>query len=185
MLRVTVIGRSGCGKTSLINAFVQRRIAEDAAFQPTMRPELYYRTVKINAELAADVKTDTTVIVELEDLPQLVGVDKKPTGLGYYLNLEKKDRQDSEPYHSVPKPFEMFKVPPYYVGSTIHRPVAPARMGYVFLFDLTDRASFKEASSSISYFKEALDDNKVSDEETGSRFKAHRFYTSWGRRRTS
>ena len=115
----------------------------------------------INSDLAADVGTDATVIVEIEDVPGLVGFGKDIWGLGYWLNLERKEREDAESEKSQPVPFEGFRPPPDYVNRSIHRPVAPSRMGYIFTYDSTNYDSFRECKEQISFFREALDERRI------------------------
>ncbi|KAH0480811.1 MAG: uncharacterized protein KVP18_002304 [Porospora cf. gigantea A] len=161
MIRITVIGRKGCGKTSLINSFVQRVTSQDCSFASTERPTLYYVTVTINSDLAVDVGADANVIVEIEDVPGLVGFGKDIRGLSYWLNLERKEREDAESDKSQPAPFEEYRPPPDYVNRAIYRPIAPSRMGFIFTFDSTDYESFRECKEQISFFREELDERRI------------------------
>jgi len=75
-LRITVLGMTGCGKTALVNAFVNSICP--TRYVSTTNQVLYYRKVSIRDEGEFDVIL-RPMLLEVEDTP---GSEKAPDGVG-------------------------------------------------------------------------------------------------------
>mmetsp|Transcript_78347 Transcript_78347/g.227326 ORF Transcript_78347/g.227326 Transcript_78347/m.227326 type:complete len:323 (+) Transcript_78347:150-1118(+) len=75
LLRITLIGKSGSGKTSLINAIVNNNFI--AGYQATECLTLYYAVLSVQEEDADKDAPKFNTIVELEDTPGSDTMDSK------------------------------------------------------------------------------------------------------------
>jgi len=156
--RITVLGQSKCGKTSLINAWVNN-------FCPTVHtatdhPTLYYKAVSI-PEGGDDEAGDTfDVIVEIEDS---YGADRgdgmvyndqgrpQPRNVADFLSMTRQapwanasaNTRKAYELDKLEKTAPLSVYDPPKVNK--YKPLTKGRMGYMFVFDANDEQSYLAA----------------------------------------
>lgn len=150
-IRITLMGMSGCGKTSLAQVFTNNVFEQKV--QPTVEPNLFYTSMKLAGTDEDD--SNFNVILEIEDT---IGSDRKArlaTDIFYDLWLpstasekhqeaSQKDMEDEradDHKRSVSRPLSMYKAP----TDGQYRPLTRNRMAYFILFDATKKKSYLEA----------------------------------------
>lgn len=156
-VRITLLGQSGCGKSSLVNAFVNNVFYK--AYQPTLEPQLYYTTMRLSN---LDMGSDYAALLEIEDTH---GSDYGVTKTGdaeikYFYDpwapstweqkrelQDKKDITDNGLVRSTRLPFSMCRAPIAVdqQAKQVYEPLTRNRMAYLIIFDVLDKASFQEA----------------------------------------
>lgn len=171
-VRITVLGSAGCGKTSLINSFVNNCLPPECA--PTKFPELYYRVVRLPPE--ADPTGPTTpVCAEIEDTipPEMAeepGVEEgqyektAPTlkNVQYFFNMARTPITVPEEVTDF-TPFAIWDPPAYTLSAEhgIYKPLTQTRMAFLIVFDSNERESFDTACRIHSMLMESLDVQRV------------------------
>mmetsp|Transcript_55857 Transcript_55857/g.120790 ORF Transcript_55857/g.120790 Transcript_55857/m.120790 type:complete len:264 (-) Transcript_55857:126-917(-) len=146
LMRITVVGASGSGKTSLISAFVNNCCPSVHA--ATTDTTFYYKTVSLGEQ---NNQSRMPLLVEIEDSPAselLKGSD----AVNAFLSIEDIEATEGS------------SMPPLLSQWEVHRngevfPVAPRRMGFLIVFDANDQASWDEAEeihSELGRIQEAL-----------------------------
>ncbi|KAF4668773.1 Kinesin-like protein kif21b [Perkinsus olseni] len=167
ILRVTLLGMGGSGKTSLVNAFVNNA-AVDAHTPPTDHPTLYYKTVLSTRGCEG---ADQWSMVEIEDTYSSYRADGKtlsengrmtPRNVKNFLGLKRRisDAQASIERDQVDEtvlPFGLAEAPK--VGR--YRPVSEGRMGFMIVFDSTSQESYEEALNIALLMEETFKRKRV------------------------
>ncbi|EZG73996.1 Ras family protein [Gregarina niphandrodes] len=149
VVRVTLLGRRGSGKTKLIDCFLNHTLKEECwELSPTAQCDLYYKLHVITTEHAPK-----SILVEIEDTP---GSDLlKDAAAWRGLNDDQKLHDPVCRYiSSTSAPaitrnaddvglFNMFPLP--WRKDLTLVPITPHRMGYMLVFDLTEEKTFLEA----------------------------------------
>lgn len=158
LVRLTVLGLSNSGKTSLINAWVNNVCP--IMYTPTETATLYYRRMRVQNFLLQggdDVDALMSVLVEIEDTYSI----HKNSGKDAYgterIFKHFFDTRTPAKYKNQKRetPFKDCEPP----SLTQYNPLAKARMGYLIVFDATDPQSF---ASAMEIF-EALERDKTDD----------------------
>lgn len=173
-VRVTLLGHSACGKTSLANAFVNNVFY--AAYQPTTETQLYYTTMRISSK---DDKTEHNVLMEIEDTHGSdFGLDSRGDAeIKFFYDSwapatkqlkaqgerEREFTDSTGQPRSVRLPFSTFKAPTDVdeQGKQVYDPLTRNRMAYLILFDALDRASFQEATKLHRELKQRIDQGEL------------------------
>lgn len=151
LLRITLVGSAGAGKTSLINAWVNRSIPMQ--YTETDDPAVYYKTVRLPGAEEGDPQF--SALVEVEDSyasSRGDGVDKNGVkrDIGaVFLRMDRRQPPDEDQIKEsaalggghLNLPFECYKLPAH----NVHKPLTKNRMGFMFVFDATQTASYTEA----------------------------------------
>ncbi|XP_055388785.1 uncharacterized protein LOC129617697 [Condylostylus longicornis] len=148
-VRITVLGSSGCGKTSLIHSFVNNLCPHYHI--PTTFPTLFYRTVRLPPE--SDQKGQpTSVCVEIEDTvaPEVA-------------------EEEEVMYVVVPEgctdftPFSIWKAPktPVTMTRPVYIPLTQGRMAFIILFDSNEQDSLDKACQIHRMLMDDLELHKV------------------------
>ncbi|CAJ1420782.1 unnamed protein product [Effrenium voratum] len=147
LFSVTVLGGARCGKTSLVNAFVNH--ACPSVPQETEEPQLYYKTLSIPAPAELN-KPPLSVLVEIEDTA--AGRSADGAGIEDFLDVHRDGFEDEESTELLGG----CRAPQ--VG--MYRPLSRRRMGFLLLFDGSE-ASLAEALELHGRIKERNGDGPV------------------------
>jgi len=166
LVRLTVVGAGGTGKTSLISAFVNN--ACPTVHAETSEPALYYRTLQVlpgksdvGSQTAASLSSKVTLnaLVEIEDTPpsdrgmqgktsqsaggvssELLGELSRPTSLG---TRPLSGPRDGEKYINCKRKADVRWSEAPFQGINApkpkqHEPAGAGRMGFMVVFDASD-----------------------------------------------
>lgn len=151
-LRLTVVGAKGCGKTCLINSWVNNFCP--TVYQPTDYPQLYYRTMRMQS---SDTDQIVTALVEIEDTCEHESPTETLATLTHYWGGSKTRRTINENFlHQVEvsgrstkdisgSPFKDVEPPMQGDSKNSHMPRARGRMGFVVVFDCCSQISLATA----------------------------------------
>ncbi|KAL8439319.1 hypothetical protein Efla_003956 [Eimeria flavescens] len=142
LLRITILGSGGCGKTSIADVFVNNAVERPNPPPPTDFPQLLYKVVRLADEGGGEVRSYCCEIEDTFDASRTDGgrnirslVDMKRK----MLMLPRGVRDFS--------PFALWKPPlTPLTEREKYRPIAHGRMGFLIVFDVTDPASFNKAT---------------------------------------
>jgi len=131
LFSVTVMGGSGCGKTSLINSFVSNSCP--TVPEETQSAQLYYKTLSVTSKGAT---APQPVLVEIEDTygPGQAGGQRS---IETFLSVDRALHADSEAVELL-QGYEFPEVDEY-------RPLCPRRMAFLLVFDCNSEVSLAEA----------------------------------------
>ncbi|KAL8275198.1 hypothetical protein Esti_000870 [Eimeria stiedai] len=160
LLRITLLGSGGCGKTSIADAFVNNVVERPNPPPPTDFPHswlratdlwLLYKVVRIADEGGDEVRS---YCCELEDTFDASRVDGGRS-IRNLVDMKRKMRQSRSGFNVqvvLPRgvkdffPFSLWRPPINPLGEREkYRPLAHGRMGFLIVFDVTDPASFNKA----------------------------------------
>lgn len=150
-IRVTLMGMSGCGKTSLAQVFTNNVF--ELKVQPTVEPNLFYTSMNIAG--SDDEESSFHAILEIEDT---IGSDRKArfatdtfydlwlpsTSSEKHQEASQKDVDDEradDGKRSLSRPLSVYRAP----TDGQYRPLTRNRMAYFIVFDATKRKSYLEA----------------------------------------
>lgn len=153
IFRITVIGSTGCGKTSLVTCFVNNTVSTE--YKETLYPTLYHKLVRLTPE--DDEKGNIqSLILEIEDT---YGSERTDDGrsIVQFLDIRRK------PLHVPSKtkdftPFSIWKPPliPSGPGQKYY-PITIGRMGFILVFDANSNSSFEGVLNLHALINEYLD----------------------------
>ncbi|KAF4750416.1 hypothetical protein FOZ63_029137 [Perkinsus olseni] len=168
ILRVTLLGMGGSGKTSLVNAFVNNTAID--AHTPTDHPTLYYKTVLSTRGCEGP---DEWSMVEIEDTYSSYRADGKTLSengrmapvarnVKNFLGLKRRisDAEASIGRDQVDEtvlPFGLAEAP----KAGRYRPVSEGRMGFMIVFDSTSQESYEEALNIALLMEETFKRKRV------------------------
>eukprot|EP00922_Rhytidocystis_sp_ex-Travisia-forbesii_P069246 GHVS01103317.1.p1 GENE.GHVS01103317.1~~GHVS01103317.1.p1 ORF type:complete len:247 (-),score=26.02 GHVS01103317.1:197-937(-) len=152
VVRITSVGSTGCGKTSLTNCFINNTIVPHI-YQPTQYSGLFYRVWRLPPE--EDEKgIIQSVVVEVEDTP---GTNSCTTASARSLfNMTRTTHKvaGAKPDFT---PFVFAQPPAVQHGpKQTFIPVTRGRMGYLIVFDALNNKSFDEALNLHDLLNEEL-----------------------------
>ncbi|CAE7761296.1 unnamed protein product [Symbiodinium sp. CCMP2456] len=139
LFSITVLGGSRCGKTTLINAFVNNYCP--TVMEETESAQLYYKTLSVTSKGDAAAPPQPA-LVEIEDTyaaSKTDGIDAyhEPRKIENFLRMDRGVYADGEAVELL----QGFETPE--VGE--YRPLSSQRMAFMLVFDCTSRTSLKEA----------------------------------------
>ncbi|CDJ43500.1 Ras family protein, related, partial [Eimeria tenella] len=151
LLRVTLLGSSSSGKTSIADCFVNN--VQDRATPPpsTQLPRLLYRVLRLPGD--GEAGSSRRVLFELEDTfaPQKENSSKSIRALA-----DMKRKQVALPRHVRDfTPFSIWRPPinPQ-AENDKYRSIAHGRMGFLIVFDVNDPSSFTVASELLDLVRD-------------------------------
>ncbi|CEM33706.1 unnamed protein product [Vitrella brassicaformis CCMP3155] len=148
--RITVVGAGGCGKTSIINMFVNNYCP--VAYEETEWPALYYKTVRLSGE--EEEGRRASVVVEVEDTyASNRGDDDR--NVKRFLSMERTEIVIGKGKDATP--FGLWSPPLPAATAYDHNALTRGRMGYMIVFDVTDKKSFDEACGIYLMLQEELE----------------------------
>jgi GTPase SAR1 family protein len=167
--RITVLGKQKCGKTALINAWVNHYAP--AVHIPTDFPALYYKAVSLaEGEDGEDV---FQALVEIEDTYASDRGDgfiydkdgkQEDRNISVFLDMGRTNTMSDATRKKInlgetvsSAPLEVYDAPKV----NKYKPLTKSRMGFMFVFDAHDKESYKEALSLHKMLKDDLDKKKV------------------------
>eukprot|EP00920_Eleutheroschizon_duboscqi_P014846 GHVT01034323.1.p1 GENE.GHVT01034323.1~~GHVT01034323.1.p1 ORF type:complete len:205 (-),score=28.76 GHVT01034323.1:1686-2300(-) len=156
ILRVTLLGGSDSGKTSVISSFVNQSCP--SAHHATTLPRFHYRTCRLPPiDEGMQAGSFQSVVVELEDS---YSSDNVTDGRDFRIFMNMRRITDSTKTGSKSKkavPFSNLSIPPAMTRpSSKHRGLAAGRMAYLVVFDASRMKSFEEAMRIISTLTELV-----------------------------
>ncbi|KAF8819381.1 Ras family protein [Cardiosporidium cionae] len=120
---------------------------------------LYHRVVRLPPEDDVSGKP-ISIAVEIEDTYSSL-TRKEGLDISQYFNMRIIPTTLRLPGTNDSIPFSYSKIPLSSYGSTIApRPIAPRRMGYMFVFDANEKSSFEEAINLYQLLEEYLDERQ-------------------------
>jgi len=160
LFSITVVGSSGCGKTALINSFVNNVFLQ--AGEPTDDPRLYYRTLSLNKSRSTNASQDEAdrlpIVAEIEDTFAFSRKDGAsphgdsllPRNAERFLELQTTNYKNARG--------EALELMGGYTAPVDgkYSPFARRRMGFMIVFDGTDQNSLKEAVQAHFKLKEKM-----------------------------
>eukprot|EP00929_Paragymnodinium_shiwhaense_P005235 TRINITY_DN10691_c0_g1_i1.p1 TRINITY_DN10691_c0_g1~~TRINITY_DN10691_c0_g1_i1.p1 ORF type:complete len:230 (+),score=61.44 TRINITY_DN10691_c0_g1_i1:84-773(+) len=152
-IRITLIGSTGCGKTSLATAFVNNAMPVNT--QSTTDLSLFYTTVRIGGD--GEDSGNFNVLCEIEDT---FGSERKDCGrwdrildlrwpmpevqrTGKLQEKEYKDPVMKGVIRSLAFPFATYEAP--LTVESMKMPLTKNRMAYFIVFDANNQKSYQEA----------------------------------------
>eukprot|EP00386_Alphamonas_edax_P008330 GDKI01027326.1.p1 GENE.GDKI01027326.1~~GDKI01027326.1.p1 ORF type:complete len:260 (+),score=78.21 GDKI01027326.1:144-923(+) len=140
-VRVTVLGHGGCGKTALVNSYVNNCCPP--VYQETEWPTLYYKVVRLPSD---DEESDEVVsmLLEIEDT---YGSERADEGRNVKRFL-KMERTEIGPFTKDDDltPFGVYQQPRSMTfAEDKYHTLTHGRMAFIIVFDVTDRKSWQEA----------------------------------------
>jgi len=154
LFSITVVGKSGSGKTSLINAFVNNFCP--VTHSPTDTPELYYKTLQCPCD-ESETAQHVPVIVEIEDTyasERVDGEDRNGNVRDVDTLLEMTRSKEFDRAGEVFRSKQMPK-------DDLYVPARPGRMGFLFVFDAYDDSSFQEAKKAFERLEAHIRDKRL------------------------
>lgn len=160
LMRITLMGNSDCGKTSLINALVNNNIPGN--YQPTEEESLYYTLMRSQSD---DSTACFSVLCEIEDT---CGSDRLGEVMENFFDpwwpKRQEIRKNEKPQGAEHVDEEGMKRSAFCPLGTYEpplngefRPLTKNRMAYFFVFDATDKKSYLEAlrihSKFLDYYR--------------------------------
>lgn len=166
--RITVLGKEKCGKTALINAWVNH--FAPGVHTPTDYPSLYYKTVVLKE---GEEEEDFPVLVEVEDTYASNRGDgfiydqagkHEPRNVSMFLDMGRRDTKSEAAKKAANEgtlkstaPLAVYDAPKV----NRYKPLTKCRMGFMFVFDAHDSNSYKEALQLHLALQEDLEKKKV------------------------
>eukprot|EP00931_Biecheleriopsis_adriatica_P077915 TRINITY_DN51392_c0_g1_i1.p1 TRINITY_DN51392_c0_g1~~TRINITY_DN51392_c0_g1_i1.p1 ORF type:complete len:312 (-),score=75.59 TRINITY_DN51392_c0_g1_i1:105-1040(-) len=140
LFSVTVVGPSQCGKTTLINAFVNNTFLQVG--EVTDSPQLYYKTLSIPAASSAEgsASATTPILAEVEDTPPCDS-EQKAYGHGFRKQQLSIEHENQAAQGERTELITGYDMPPV----KEHRPLGRRRMAFIFVFDANSAESAKAA----------------------------------------
>eukprot|EP00919_Chromeraceae_sp_WS-2016_P056770 GHVR01134676.1.p1 GENE.GHVR01134676.1~~GHVR01134676.1.p1 ORF type:complete len:283 (-),score=76.32 GHVR01134676.1:190-1008(-) len=137
-MRITLLGCGGCGKTCLINNYINNYCPNN--YNETHWPEYYYKLLKIPSDDGSD--EFSSVVVEIEDTYACTRGDAN-RNIQRFLNLDRKEINVSKGAERTP--FSLYKEPIDPGDTYKDRSLSTGRMGFLIIFDVTDESSWDAA----------------------------------------
>ncbi|CDJ59291.1 Ras family domain containing protein, putative [Eimeria maxima] len=152
LLRITILGSEGCGKTSIADAFVNNVIARSNPPEPTTLPRLLYRVMALPID-EGDEQTQK-VICEVEDTFSPSKQNEKKS-IRSLVDMKRRKLLNLPRGVKDFTPFSLWRPPiiPHHEGDQ-YRSIAHGRMGFLIVFDVTDPASFNTATELLTLTRE-------------------------------
>lgn len=146
-LRITVLGGTGCGKTCLINSYVNNYCPN--VYVPTDDPALYYRTIRAVASDKDDRLIN--VMLEIEDTYSSERTDgkthfAKTRKYQHFIDPIKGDTGGGG--HDIPGAHFASADPP---KESEYHPVTKGCMAFILMFDINDTKSFDHIKKVYDY----------------------------------
>merc|ERR1719473_2518070 len=141
--RITVLGKDNCGKTCLINSYVNNYCP--TVYTETDDPTLYYKTVRLPAE--DDDAKAFSVLVEIEDTYSSFRGDGKDLygrtrDVRNFIDMTRRDTvKRGKKGQKISCPLSVYEPPR--VGK--YQPLTKGRMCFMIVFDANDEKSYTEA----------------------------------------
>ncbi|CAE7560030.1 unnamed protein product [Symbiodinium natans] len=152
LFSITVLGGSRCGKTTLINAFVNNSCP--TVLEETESAQLYYKTLNVTSKGGDAAAPPQPAMVEIEDTyaaSKSDGLDEydQPRKIDTFLRMDRAVHTDGEAVELL-QGYEIPEVSEY-------RPLSPRRMAFMLVFDCTSQLSLKEAQDLHSAMRMDID----------------------------
>lgn len=164
LLQVTMLGSCGCGKTSLINAFVNNSCP--MIHEKTVDPVLYYKTFQVTltkddasqgSDELAEEEVSQPVLLEIEDTfgsevsnsGAIVDRFGKPRSIESCLDLRRNDLQTHTGAEGAFAPYD---------APAEGQQLSERRMGFFIVVDVNDMQSWKEAKRILELFKDGTEE---------------------------
>uniref|UniRef100_A0A0G4GMQ2 Uncharacterized protein n=1 Tax=Chromera velia CCMP2878 TaxID=1169474 RepID=A0A0G4GMQ2_9ALVE len=159
-IRITVLGNGGCGKTSLINQWVNNYCP--TTYTETEWPDYYYKLVRLDGEGEDEQKE--SVVVEIEDTYSSSRGDGG-RDVSHFLKLDRKSITPSRGEDTTP--FAIYKEPPHHSVESPNqeRDLSIGRMGFLIVYDVTDEDSWKQAEQLHNSLRQELANREAKRKE--------------------
>ncbi|XP_026194263.1 uncharacterized protein LOC34620042 [Cyclospora cayetanensis] len=150
LLRITLLGSGGCGKTSIADAFVNNVVERSNPPPSTDFPRLMYRVVRIPDEGSSDTRS---FICEVEDT---FDADRTDGGRSVRALVDMKRRMTTLPRGIKDfTPFSIWKPPIQpHAEREKFQSIAHGRMGFLIVFDVNSPESFSKATELYDLVKD-------------------------------
>ncbi|CAE7414498.1 CYP97B2 [Symbiodinium pilosum] len=145
LFSITVLGGSRCGKTTLINAFVNNycpTVLEETASAP-----LYYKTLNVTSAGGEAAAPPQPAVIEIEDT--FAAAHEKGQHVETFLRMDRSMYAEGDAVELL-QGYDMPEVDEY-------RPLSNRRMAFMLVFDCSSEMSLKEAQDLHSALRMDID----------------------------